>query len=83
MADKKKQQNPGPTTPAGYHAKLAADIDASLTKDECAALDTLTKNGWCVMLQPRVENCTTAHGLRSFQGSGRYRVGVVKDRIMR
>jgi hypothetical protein len=83
MADKKKTIKPGPSTPAGRFAALVDEIDQSLSKAEQAALETLKNAGWQVMIQPRIQDCTTAHGLRSFQAKGRWRIGLVRDRIMR
>ncbi|MDY6903694.1 MAG: hypothetical protein SWH61_03320 [Thermodesulfobacteriota bacterium] len=78
--DKKKRVY---EAPADRFERMAAEINDTLSTAEQEALKTLSDAGWSVLINPRVENSTTARGLRSYQSKGRFRIGLVKDRIMR
>ena len=58
-------------------------IRQELTDAELSALSVLAENGWLMLTGPRIENAASRTSVRSFKAKGRYRIGCVKNRIMR
>lgn len=81
--DKKDTVIPPGVTNQEKYERLAMEADKAMTDEERKAVKVLADAGWLVLMWPRVENSTTARGMRNFQAKGRYTIGLVKNRIMR
>lgn len=58
-------------------------IREDLSEQEISALAVLAEHGWLMLTNPRIENAASRTAARSYKAKGRYRMGCVKNRIMR